>query len=48
MKKATFLGVFNPKSSKGIDANLLNDFKRGLNDFKRGLNAFKKDFYKWS
>ena len=41
MKKATFLGVFNPKASKGIDANLLNDFKRGL-------NTFKKDFYKWS
>nr|DAX95156.1 MAG TPA: hypothetical protein [Caudoviricetes sp.] len=41
MKKATFLGVFNPKSSKSIDANLLNDFKRGL-------NAFKKDFCKWS
>lgn len=37
MKKATFLGVFNPNVSKGIDANLLNDFKRGL-------NAFKKDF----
>ena len=37
MKKATFLGVFNPKASKGIDANLLNDFKRDL-------NAFKKDF----
>ena len=37
MKKATFLGVFNPNVSKGIDANLLNDFKRGL-------NAVKKDF----
>lgn len=41
MKKATFLGVFNPNVSKGIDVNLLNDFKRGL-------NAFKKDFCKWS
>ena len=41
MKKAAFLGIFNPKASKGIDANLLNDFKRVL-------NAFKKDFYKWS
>ena len=41
MKKAAFLGVFNPKASKGIVANLLNAFKRGL-------NAFKKDFYKWS
>lgn len=41
MKKATFLGVFNPKASKGIDANLLNDFKKDL-------NAFKKDFCKWS
>ena len=37
MKKAMFLGVFNPNVSKGIDVNLLNDFKRGL-------NAFKKDF----
>lgn len=41
MKKATFLGVFNPKASKGIGANLLNDFKKDL-------NAFKKDFCKWS
>ena len=41
MKKAMFLGVFNPNVSKGIDVNLLNDFKRGL-------NAFKKDFCKWS
>ena len=37
MKKATFLGVFSSKASKGIVVNLLNDFKRGL-------NAFKKDF----
>ena len=41
MKKATFLGIFNSKASKGIGANLLNDFKKSL-------NAFKKRFYKWS
>ena len=44
MKKATFLGVFNPKVSKGIDANLLNDFKRGLNDFKKDFCNSRKAF----
>ena len=37
MKKATFLGVFNPKASKGIGANLLNDFKK---DFCNSRKAF--------